>query len=334
MDHCGRPDDEPRSPGHWWARRRAPRPDGLQVVRLECAARATDALENDPVVHCRWSEPQVPPAAAVRLWRLVDPGSGNAREVVYRSDDLAVQEFTDAAVRPRPHLQVCRAAARRTRSHRRSQPRRNGSHPGDATGPGGDRARMRARGWRRVRAVVAGRRRPPRRQRRSRCGARSTDRAASSWRRSPPTVRPPTVIRCLPARAASSTPSSSPMPTVGSWDAADPRWWQSRRTDPLRMYDRPTPQTRRTRDRSSRNPSTHDRWRLARSTRATGHDSDDWCRGAKPRGAWWALKRLVAGEGGADRSATVWAESLDDDALGRASRPPIPMPSACCSAGT
>ena len=56
--------------------------------------------ETAPVVHCRWSEPHVPPAAAVRLWRLVDPGAGNPREVVYRSDDLAVQEFTDTAVRP------------------------------------------------------------------------------------------------------------------------------------------------------------------------------------------------------------------------------------------
>jgi hypothetical protein len=36
----------------------------------------------------------------VRLWRLVDPGAGNTREVVYRSDDLAVQEFADDAVRP------------------------------------------------------------------------------------------------------------------------------------------------------------------------------------------------------------------------------------------
>ena len=74
--------------------------EGLQVVRLECAVRAPDAPDTDPVVHCRWSEPHVPPAAAVRLWRLVDPGSGDAREVVYRSDDLAVQEFADAAVRP------------------------------------------------------------------------------------------------------------------------------------------------------------------------------------------------------------------------------------------
>ncbi len=72
--------------------------DGLQVVRLECAARAADDVAA-PVVHCRWSEPHVPPASAVRLWRLVDPGSGEARQVVYRSDDLAVQQFTDDAVR-------------------------------------------------------------------------------------------------------------------------------------------------------------------------------------------------------------------------------------------
>ena len=74
--------------------------DEVQVVRLECVVRAADAPEAAPVVHCRWSEPHVPPAAAVRLWRLVDPGAGNPREVVYRSDDLAVQEFTDTAVRP------------------------------------------------------------------------------------------------------------------------------------------------------------------------------------------------------------------------------------------
>ena len=72
--------------------------EGFQVVRLECAARAADDVAA-PVVHCRWSEPHVPPASVVRLWRLVDPGSGEARQVVYRSDDLAVQEFTDAAVR-------------------------------------------------------------------------------------------------------------------------------------------------------------------------------------------------------------------------------------------
>jgi hypothetical protein len=73
--------------------------DRLQVVRLECAVRAADAVDAEPVVHCRWSEPRVPPAAAVRLWRVVDPGSGSAREVVYRSDDLEVQEFTDVMVR-------------------------------------------------------------------------------------------------------------------------------------------------------------------------------------------------------------------------------------------
>jgi hypothetical protein len=74
--------------------------DGFQVVRLECAVRAAeDVATAAPVVHCRWSEPRVPPASAVRLWRLVDPGSGAARHLVYRSDDLTVQEFTDDAVR-------------------------------------------------------------------------------------------------------------------------------------------------------------------------------------------------------------------------------------------
>jgi len=79
--------------------------DEFQVVRLECAVRAAgtadtvDAVDAQPVVHCRWSEPIVPPASAVRLWRLVDPGSGHAREIVYRSDDLTVQAFTDDAVR-------------------------------------------------------------------------------------------------------------------------------------------------------------------------------------------------------------------------------------------
>ena len=34
-----------------------------------------------------------------------------------------------------------------------------------------------------------------------------------------------------------------------------------------------------------------------------------------PRGAWWTLRRLEAGEGGAVWSATVGSESLDDDAL-------------------
>jgi hypothetical protein len=74
--------------------------DELQVVRLECAVRAPDDVAAAaPVVHCRWSEPRVPPASFVRLWRLVDPGSGTARQVVYRSDDLSVQHFTDDAVR-------------------------------------------------------------------------------------------------------------------------------------------------------------------------------------------------------------------------------------------
>jgi hypothetical protein len=73
--------------------------DELQVVRLECAVRAADAVDAHPVVHCRWSEPRIPPAASVRLWRLVDPGAGTARELVYRSDDLSVQEFTDVMVR-------------------------------------------------------------------------------------------------------------------------------------------------------------------------------------------------------------------------------------------
>jgi hypothetical protein len=77
--------------------------DGFQVVRLECAVRPADTADTadtaQPVVHCRWSEPHVPPAAVVRLWRLVDPGSGQSREVVYRSEDLTVQHFTDDAVR-------------------------------------------------------------------------------------------------------------------------------------------------------------------------------------------------------------------------------------------
>jgi hypothetical protein len=67
----------------------------VEVLRLECQARTTDA---GSVVRCEWSEPTSPAAAAVKLFRL-DPAVDDHRRVVYRSGNLAQTEFTDTSVR-------------------------------------------------------------------------------------------------------------------------------------------------------------------------------------------------------------------------------------------
>ena len=179
--------------------------DELQVVRLDCAVRGGDDVDAHPAVHCRWSEPHVPPANAIRLWRLVDPGSGAPRQVVYRSDDLAVQEFTDSHVR-RGHVYlyavqlldengrtVGRSRVEAVRIPAIDQVSRWSSS--SASSPPATST-----------CTVAGDRQRPAGRRRSTCGARSTDTLASSWHRFPPTARRHTVIRCLPARAVSRTP--------------------------------------------------------------------------------------------------------------------------------
>ena len=57
--------------------------DGFQVVRLECAVRAADAdavadaADAEPVVHCRWSEPHVPPASCRPALATRRPGLGH-----------------------------------------------------------------------------------------------------------------------------------------------------------------------------------------------------------------------------------------------------------------
>lgn len=67
----------------------------LEALRLECAARVTDA---GPAVRCEWSEPTAPSAVAVKLFRL-DLAFDDHRRVVYRSGELGITGFTDTEVR-------------------------------------------------------------------------------------------------------------------------------------------------------------------------------------------------------------------------------------------
>lgn len=74
-----------------------------EVLRLNCNVRQTDhapdrAKDVRSAVVCRWSAPTSDAAVAVRLLRVVI-GSGEGREVIYRSTNLEVNEYIDAAVR-------------------------------------------------------------------------------------------------------------------------------------------------------------------------------------------------------------------------------------------
>lgn len=71
----------------------------VEVLRLECRVRATDA---GAAVRCDWSEPQAPAAAAIKLYRL-DPEFDDHRRVIYRSENLGQTGFTDTHVRPGHH---------------------------------------------------------------------------------------------------------------------------------------------------------------------------------------------------------------------------------------
>ncbi len=255
MDHCGSPDDDHARWSTGEARRSAPRPKGCR--------------SSGSIVRCGRPMPPTPTRSFIvagpnhmshRRQPFDCGGSSTPARASRGRSCIAATISPCRSSRTPPSVPAtstgmpCSYSASTVASSVAAASKRcayPGRHPVSRRSSSSASSRLEA-----SRSVVAGRRRPRRWRRRSRCGARSTDRAASSWRRSPPTVRPPTVIRCLPARAASSMPSSSAMPTVGSWDAADPRWWQSRRTDRRRMSDRRSP-NRWTHDQSRRHPSTH-----------------------------------------------------------------------------
>lgn len=67
----------------------------IEVIRLDCRVRATDA---EQVVRCEWSRPQARAAAGVKLFRL-DPAVDDHRRLIYRSGDLHQTTFTDTHVR-------------------------------------------------------------------------------------------------------------------------------------------------------------------------------------------------------------------------------------------
>jgi hypothetical protein len=67
----------------------------IDALRLECRPRVADT---GPVVHCDWSAPASPPAAAVLLYRS-GPAIEDARSVVYRSGIMSDTDFVDDGVR-------------------------------------------------------------------------------------------------------------------------------------------------------------------------------------------------------------------------------------------
>ena len=68
----------------------------VEPLKLECKVRQSPEVSG---VRCRWSTPTSSMAAGLRLWR-VTVGSDEGRQVVFRTEDVTVNTYTDVPVRP------------------------------------------------------------------------------------------------------------------------------------------------------------------------------------------------------------------------------------------